>query len=196
VSESILDQAKAFISDIESFKNLEIKMRKRDIEIRTNDFVFFLDSTGGFKMGFIMEKEDSLAILNTAMEQVFQRLDELKWKRARSPIAVTYGLEYLVGKEYDPFSKLVGKEILKELFRDEEDIRVANIRLSAKWKKNGEKRPIHIVVTARKKGSTIENFSYNTYRGQLPYNNMAKKAFVDSKSLMDRVVEQLTGERP
>lgn len=190
VRQSIMEYVRSFITGIEEVRGADISLKKRIIEVESDDFAIFFDSAQLFNVSFLFDKEKTSEIISPIMNRIFDRLGERDWKGAMSEIRfLNYGF-YKVEKKGEPLTNLVRNEILKEF--SEQDAVFVPIRLHIRGRKRASGDVQDVIIKSLEKTVKIDVIIENTYKERFPP-NIAAMALKDSKDLLNRVLTKLLG---
>jgi len=190
----ILSNISDFVKGLKGISDFKIEMKKKAIHLSKGDIGIFFDSTRTFKVVIFIEKtiDDSLLeSINTIMNEFSQKLDKVVNQESKTRIEILDGVVYKLEDKNKPFFRIINEKILSEFSQANmkfahKDVTLATGRPIGKGKNEG------FTLRTRAKGSTIEVFSLNRYKGEFP-NDMVRKAFRESKESLDRVLKVLMG---
>ncbi len=196
--QSILDYIKTFVTNIDAVRQLEVTIRKRDLDISCEDFTIYFSSTRMFKMGFMTEKEKALKTINSIMNEVFEKLNDREDRKAKSEIGVISMVSRKMNKKSMRalISRLVNKETLKGLKYQGVSFKPTRMRLMAEKKANkGErKRAAILSIAGSEEGNVLELDLFHIYKDRFPA-DMVSESIKDSKKLFEEVLATLARDK-
>lgn len=189
--QSILDYLKTFITNIDAVRKLEVTIKKRTIQVDAEVFGIYFDSTREFKMGFVTEKEDTIQTINSILNEITKKLNEMENKKAKSEITLVCLLGYPLKKKATrtSFSKLLDEETLSGLKYKRLSFIPTQVAFETKMKKERAKHA-RFRIFRREEENILELVLAKEYKDRFPV-DIAKSASRDAKEFLNELLSVL-----
>ena len=186
--QSILDYLKTFITNIDAVRKLEVTVKKRTIQVYSNVFGIYFDSTREFKMGFATDKEDAVQTINSILNEITKKLNEMENKKAKSEITLVCMLGYPLKKKatWTSFSKLLDEETLSGLKYKRLSFIPTQVAFETKMKK-GRAKHARFRIFREEEENILELVLVKEYKDRFPV-DIAKSASGDVKEFLNELL--------